>query len=262
MESVILKLKHEWKKNGFFEMSKKVLYKLISLPLRFVDRVFDYILNSTALIKRVDAKSTAIAEGFSKQESISDADYKDYVETQVKKSYKSSSYIRFWQIWGRTGLIERLNDHLPNKAEREDMAILCVGCRDTRELNNVKKICGLKNITGLDLFSQDERIKVGDMHDMPFENNKFDILISVDNLEHAYDPEKALSEFRRVVKIGGIIGIEVPINYETNDIDRHDYKSVEHLLKLAGIKNKDAIIFQETNKGPSYQKIRILIKNP
>jgi ubiquinone/menaquinone biosynthesis C-methylase UbiE len=114
----------------------------------------------------------------------------------------------------------------------------------------------------LDLFSNDNRITVGDMHDIPFEEDSFDVLISVDNMEHAYDPAKALSEFRRVVKSDGIMGIEVPVNFQTNATDRHDFKSLDNLLRIAGIDDARAVVFYEALRGPTYEKIRVSLRNP
>jgi hypothetical protein len=85
-------------------------------------------------------------------------------------------------------------------------------------------------------------------------------LISVDNLEHAYDGAKALSEFRRVVKSGGIIGIEVPVQYKTNDIDRQDFKSIDNLLQVGGF-NPESLVYSEKFQGPTFQKIRVLVRN-
>ncbi len=260
MTSLIAKLNSEVEKNGLGPTAKKATRAVFMRTFSLLDKSFDRLLKTKSLDGWIKNKSQSLANDFSPKQAIDTSDYKKYIEAQITKSYKNSSYLRFWRFWGRTGLIEQLNKNL--QGDRSNMAVLCVGCRDFRELNHVKKICGLKNITGLDLFSQDERIKIGDMHAMPFENASFDILISVDNLEHAYDAAKALSEFRRVVKKGGIIGIEVPVQYNTSDIDRQDFKSVQNLLQTAGINDKSAVIFEETFQGPTYQKIRVLVRNP
>jgi SAM-dependent methyltransferase len=43
----------------------------------------------------------------------------------------------------------------------------------------------------------------GDAHDLPFENDRFDVVYCRYLLEHLADPPKALTEMRRVLKPGG-----------------------------------------------------------
>jgi len=46
---------------------------------------------------------------------------------------------------------------------------------------------------------------------LTFENNSFDIFVTLDVLEHVYNPEKVFSEIARVLKPGGIHIFTVPI---------------------------------------------------
>lgn len=186
-------------------------------------------------------------------------DYQDYVKTQIKKSHRHSKHVRFWRGSGRTILISQIEQFLPE--DRSAIEWLCVGCMDKRELGFVKSICGVKNVTGLDLYSSDPRIKVGDMHMMPFEDNSFDVLNSIDNFEHAYDPQKVVDEFKRVVKPGGLIAIEVPIDYKICAIDRFDYKSAENIMEMMKLSN-DCLIFTEyTGQLKNKRKLRMIVKN-
>ncbi|MDH3324464.1 MAG: class I SAM-dependent methyltransferase [Candidatus Peregrinibacteria bacterium] len=49
-----------------------------------------------------------------------------------------------------------------------------------------------------------------DVQNMPFEDNLFDKVIFTHVLEHVDNPEKAISEIRRVLKAGGKLFLEVP----------------------------------------------------
>ncbi len=51
-------------------------------------------------------------------------------------------------------------------------------------------------------------IKVGDIYNLPYKDNSFDLLICTEVLEHLKDPDKALAELRRVTK--KYIAISVP----------------------------------------------------
>lgn len=61
-------------------------------------------------------------------------------------------------------------------------------------------------------------------------NNKYDFLLSSNNLEHIANPLKALNEFRRVVKEDGLIIIVVPRKDKTFDHNR-EYTTFQHILE-------------------------------
>lgn len=54
------------------------------------------------------------------------------------------------------------------------------------------------------------KFAVGDVTNLPFENESFDKIILSEVLEHVPDDKKALSEVYRVLKKGGVLGITVP----------------------------------------------------
>lgn len=58
-------------------------------------------------------------------------------------------------------------------------------------------------------------IKVGDMLDLPFEDNSFDVVLSTYSLCPVYDPAKAATELYRVTRPGGRIGIAYSTEPET-----------------------------------------------
>lgn len=66
---------------------------------------------------------------------------------------------------------------------------------------------GFFNVTGLDLITYSPHIKIGDMHEMPFEDNIFDVVICGWTLAYSKTPQKLADEMTRVSKSGAIIGI-------------------------------------------------------
>ena len=50
-----------------------------------------------------------------------------------------------------------------------------------------------------------------DMHELPYEDNKFDLVIHSDTLEHVRNPIHALRECKRVLKAGGALCFTIPI---------------------------------------------------
>jgi len=78
---------------------------------------------------------------------------------------------------------------------------------------------------------------VGNAMKMPISSSKVDVVVSFETIEHLNDPEKFLSECRRVLKDGGLLILSTPNKY----IKRHDenpyhinelYIIIEELLSL------------------------------
>tara|TARA_B100000965_G_C19585170_1_gene755382 strand:+ start:1093 stop:1863 length:771 start_codon:yes stop_codon:yes gene_type:complete len=78
----------------------------------------------------------------------------------------------------------------------------------------IKIFKGMKNLDYLtaDLISPWADIKM-DVHDIPFEENTFDVVICNHVLEHVDDANKVMKEFYRVMKSGGWGIFQVPIDY-------------------------------------------------
>lgn len=106
---------------------------------------------------------------------------------------------------------------------------LAIGCRDAYELDLLEGL-GVRRVTGIDFHSSDRRIKVMDMHDLRFADHAFDLVYASHSPEHAYDTDRVLSEIVRVVRHGGFVLIEVPVNYPTGEVDRHDFRNAQALL--------------------------------
>lgn len=89
---------------------------------------------------------------------------------------------------------------------------------------------GVQKVTGIDLFSYDERVTVMDMHDINFDDGSFDLVYASHSLEHSYDYIKVFKEIIRVLKNGGIICAEVPVNFEPKGADISNFQSAENLI--------------------------------
>lgn len=62
------------------------------------------------------------------------------------------------------------------------------------------------------------------------EDKKYDFVLSSNNLEHIANPLKALKEFSRIVKVGGLVEVIVPRKEDTFDHNR-EYTTFEHLCE-------------------------------
>ena len=81
----------------------------------------------------------------------------------------------------------------------------------------IKIFKGMKNLDYLtaDLISPWADVKM-DVHDIPFEENTFDVVICNHVLEHVDDADKVMKEFYRVMKSGGWGIFQVPIDYNNS----------------------------------------------
>ena len=77
-------------------------------------------------------------------------------------------------------------------------------------INLFKKMENLEYITG-DLVSPWADVKM-DVHNIPFNDNEFDVVICNHVLEHVKDDKKVMKEFYRVMKKGGWGIFQVPID--------------------------------------------------
>lgn len=106
-----------------------------------------------------------------------------------------------------------------------DARILSVGPRTEGELFNLAAHgFQLDNITGLDLISYSPRVRLGDMHAMPFPDDSFDAVLLGWVLAYSEDPARAAREVVRVTRNGGIVAVGVEYNP----------KSQEEIIKETG----------------------------
>ncbi len=123
------------------------------------------------------------------------------------QSLKVDPLQRFWHN-SRFREVKKISE----KAE----SVLDVGCADGIFTNVIAKATNAKNIIGLDVvktsinwarkhWANNKKMKfiVGDAHNLKFKSNTFDAVYCLEALEHVVNPTKVLSEFKRVMKIGG-----------------------------------------------------------
>lgn len=91
----------------------------------------------------------------------------------------------------------------------------------------------------LDLNPSGPGAVVGDAHDLPFDAESFDLVVSSDSLEHFHTPLVVLQEVERVLKPGGRLVVWVPFMhpFHSNDYYRYTRLGIEHLLRESGLRS-------------------------
>lgn len=109
----------------------------------------------------------------------------------------------------RPNLLLRLISTIETVKPQDD-SILFVGPRAESELWLARGYgFRKKNIRGLDLISYTRQVDLGDMHDMPYEENSWDVLVMGWVLAYSESPQNACDEIVRVAKDGAIVAIGV-----------------------------------------------------
>jgi len=91
--------------------------------------------------------------------------------------------------------------------------ILDVGCENGVILKHLKETfdCEINGVTLGNILEENKNfIKSADMHELPFDDESFDIILTMHTLEHAISPYIALAEINRVLKTGGKIIVIMP----------------------------------------------------
>lgn len=168
-----------------------------------------------------------------------DKTHREYLHVQLHRTLSKKNV-------GTSNRYMYLIDRLREKADISNLTVLCVGCRSVGEISYFESV-GAKRVVGIDLYSENKEIIVMDMHEMTFEDNSFDVILSCHSLEHARDYKKVISEFIRVAKNGSIFAIEVPVNFETRGADLWDFESLENLKNIFQ-KHISQILYEELEK--------------
>lgn len=111
-----------------------------------------------------------------------------------------------WEVsirrWQKSGL---LDSSTPS---------LSIGPRWLTEVRFFRDVMGLSSHKGLDLFSADpELVLVGDMHQIPIEDESQQLVFIKNTLDKSYDFRRVIGEIRRVLRPGGILVIDQVCGY-------------------------------------------------
>ena len=90
----------------------------------------------------------------------------------------------------------------------KNASFLVIGPRTESDILRLKGD-GFYNVIGLDLISYSANIVLGDMHDIPFSENSFDVVIMGWTLSYSNNPSQVASEILRVAKPSALVAIGV-----------------------------------------------------
>lgn len=149
----------------------------------------------------------------------------------------------FWNIGRREILQEALARHLGSS---RNLRILDMGCGPG---GNISLLAGFGSVVGLDVSEEAlkfagkynfAKLVLGDGKNLPFEDNSYELVTSLDVLEHLEDDQKAIKEAFRVLKPGSHLLISVPAHawlwsdHDEAMLHKRRYSEKEIRFKLQG----------------------------
>ena len=137
---------------------------------------------------------------------------------------------------------------ISNLGENKNRKIVDVGCGCGFVLKKISD-AGYKNILGVDIVPglKYDTIKIneGNIEQLPFPDNYFDVVICSHTLEHVLDLPKAISELKRVGKEKLIITVPRQRYYRyTFDLHIHFFPQISYLLKYIDMP-EDRLIYKD-----------------
>jgi len=73
---------------------------------------------------------------------------------------------------------------------------------------------------------------VGDAHQLPFTNEKFDLILCTELLEHLHSPHLAIAEMKRVLKTGGTLLLTTRFIFPLHDVPNDYYRFTKYGLRF------------------------------
>lgn len=119
----------------------------------------------------------------------------------------------WWYKVRRKMILDMVRAHFPG---RHDLKILDVGCGTGGLMN---ELVSFGEITGVDVSEKAlnfcrsrgiTNVHVGSGTHIPFPDNSFDLVLTLDVIEHIEDDRAAIAEIHRVLKPGGVSIVFVP----------------------------------------------------
>lgn len=108
-----------------------------------------------------------------------------------------------------------------------DKLTLDLGCSGTPNYSKY-----FKNRVGVDIAAGEGVDIVADAHKLPFEDEKFEIILCTEVLEHLHSPQIAISEMKRVLKKGGLLILTTRFIFPIHDAPNDYYRFTKYGLKF------------------------------
>ena len=173
--------------------------------------------------------------------------YEDYTKYQLTKTSDKTKIKKWqneeWQV--KIDCFKKLFKVHTSDINKSNK-ILCLGSRTGQEVVAFQSFGKDKEVIGIDLHEFKPYTIVGDIHNLQFEDNYFDIEFT-NIFDHSIYPEKFISEVHRTLKSGGIFILH--FQYKINQ-DKYTETIITDIDKFK-VLLKDKFEIISDNKLPS-----------
>lgn len=136
------------------------------------------------------------------------SNYEDYITYQAKKT-KDPERQKKWLGPEWNSKIEGFKKEFSKISSllNKNSKILCLGARTGQEVQALRDL-GFENSIGIDIVPFEPLVILGDIHNLNFEDESFDLVYS-NILDHSLYPSKMISEIERVLKVDGFAFLQI-----------------------------------------------------
>ena len=114
---------------------------------------------------------------------------------------------------------------------RSAMKVLCIGPRTEGEILNLFALgFSPENVSAVDLFTYSPWVDIGDMHELPYPDESFDLVLVGWVFAYSAAPEKAAAEITRVSKPGAYVSVGCEYHPLTLEEYRAQNNPNEHMM--------------------------------
>lgn len=142
----------------------------------------------------------------------------------------------------RNERVQAFNDMLKSLNASEVSSYLCIGARFGEEVE--AGLAYFSKCVGIDLLSYPPLVVKGDMHNLQFADESFDV-IYINVLDHAYNIKKVLDEIDRVLKSKGFLIVDAtfikrdkPKLNHYSSIDLEDSREIIDLCRFKMLRHE------------------------
>ncbi len=139
----------------------------------------------------------------------------------------------YWWHIGKKALVDSQLKQARQKLGKDHLDIINIGCGTGGTVPTMRKHGTITNVDTSDLaieYCKQRGIENAvhfDGSKLPFKDNSFDVAVVLDVLEHIDEDDKALQDWYRVLRPGGILIITVPAHqwlWSGHDISLHHFR--------------------------------------
>jgi len=156
--------------------------------------------------------------------------YENYIERQKQKTLDPNRIKKWtgveWEIKldGFRKLFHRNQEFV-----KDTSSCICLGSRTGQEVKALQEL--KKKAIGIDLVEFPPYTVIGDIHNLNFQNNEFD-LVFTNIFDHSIKPDKFVSEMERVCMTGGYIIINLQLKTPGDEFSENIVYDVSEVIKM------------------------------